>query len=453
MTVTIVTATRMDESEFWSNSALGQSLQRLNINKERLIISFSNTQGLPTIYNKALATPGCAEMVVFVHDDVWIDDIFFCEKISEGLDLFDVFGIIGNKICRPMQPAWCFVDRSLTWDSRDNFIGGIAHGDFPFGKVQRFQDFKGPCALIDGVLIAARRSKLIEHQICFDERFDFNFYDADFSRTVAKVGLRLGVYPISLTHQSIGVFGGNDWGSNYIEYARKWNAFAEETTDDFVTPPHDHYNPDLLALMSDDYNRVVEIGCSRGALAKAYLESFHCNDYVGIELDAASADAARLHCTRVIQEDVESLSDSLWDSLFPSCLWIFGDSLEHLRDPWSVLKRLRSKIDLEARVIACLPNAQHWSVQARLSTGDFHYEQQGLLDRTHLRWFTRKTSVHLFESCGFAVESITPRILDEPERDAFLPAIQQLALMGVKDARNAVNDSIPLQYVIVARPV
>lgn len=452
MRIVLITATRMSEAEFWINSALGQSLERIKFPKENVSASFLNEQGLPVIYNKFLSSAGDDDLAVFVHDDVWIEDIFFEARIADGLRLFDVFGVIGNKGCAPMQPSWAYPDRSLTWDSPDNLMGAIAHGDFPFGSILKFREIQGTCALVDGVLIAAHCGKLKQCQIGFDERFRFHFYDVDFCRTVVTAGLRLGVYPVGLTHQSGGSFEDPEWGKQYIEYVRKWCPEARADVVCSVTPPHDSYNPDLLELMAGHASRVVEVGCSRGALARAYRAAYECDEYIGIELDAESAKAAGRYCSRVIVADVEAIDHSDWDALFPSALWVFGDSLEHLRDPWSLLRRLRACIDHDSRVVACLPNSQHWSLQARLATGDLFYEDEGLLDRTHLRWFTRKTIVDLFESAGFAVESIKGRIFDEPNRDAFFPLISQFAQLAGRDSTTAVNDSVPLQYVVLARP-
>ncbi|MFM7312868.1 MAG: hypothetical protein ACKO0M_06840 [Cyanobium sp.] len=222
MPISLISATRMSEEEFRENSALGQSIQRLRLDASNLLISHENSQGLPFVYNRALESPDCNELAVFIHDDVWIDDIFFLDRIVEGLQLFDVFGVIGNRRCAPLQPSWAFPDRSLSWDHPENLIGGIAHGDFPFGTVRKYRDVKGKCALVDGVMIAAKRSRLKERGVCFDERFDFHFYDVDFCRSVTDAGLSLGTYPVSLTHQSVGNFDGEDWNQQYIEYSRKW---------------------------------------------------------------------------------------------------------------------------------------------------------------------------------------------------------------------------------------
>ncbi|MFM7647125.1 MAG: methyltransferase domain-containing protein [Cyanobium sp.] len=130
--------------------------------------------------------------------------------------------------------------------------------------------------------------------------------------------------------------------------------------------------------------------------------------------------------------------------------WIFGDSLEHLRDPWQVLRRVHGLLPPGGSVCACIPNAQHWSVQARLCLGQFVYEESGLLDRTHLRWFTPSTMLSLFEDCGFRVLSSRPRIFPHPAEAGVLAQIRRFAAALGADPERAMRDARPLQLVIHA---
>lgn len=218
------------------------------------------------------------------------------------------------------------------------------------------------------------------------------------------------------------------------------------------TPAHDRFNGDLLALIPKESSRVVEVGCSSGALARAFLEINPRCEYIGIEHDADYAEVAKGTCTRVIHGSFEQLDDEVFEQLFPSDCWVFGDVLEHLFDPWAVLRRIRSKLSSDACLVACIPNAQHWSVQARLITGLFRYEDEGLLDRTHLRWFTRTTIVELFESCGYTIVQGASRTFDEANRDAVLAGIRRMAESIGADPDLAVSDALPMQWVVKAIP-
>jgi GT2 family glycosyltransferase len=138
---------------------------------------------------------------------------------------FAVVGVAGNSRRLPGQLGWVFLGVTATEFVSDDFDylrGGIAHGPEPCGYVNRFGPTYAECELLDGVFMAARRDTLLEHGLFFDPRFKFHFYDLDFCRTARAKDLRVGVWPISLTHQSHGSFGSPSWTEAYHAYLEKW---------------------------------------------------------------------------------------------------------------------------------------------------------------------------------------------------------------------------------------
>lgn len=216
------------------------------------------------------------------------------------------------------------------------------------------------------------------------------------------------------------------------------------------TPIHELHNPDLLRLIPIGSKRLIEIGCSSGALAREFKKLAPEVNYLGIEIDADYAELAKRFCndTRVL--NIEEADEDFWRAQADRDCWIFGDTLEHLQNPWLILSRIYKVIPIGGSVVACIPNAQHWSLQVRLSIGDFRYERDGLMDKTHLRWFTRQTMIEMFDQAGFVIQEGLPRIFDEPQREAFLPAIGEMARLAGADPEVAITDSLPLQYVIRA---
>ncbi len=215
---------------------------------------------------------------------------------------------------------------------------------------------------------------------------------------------------------------------------------------------YDGFTPDLLPLIPPTAARVIEVGCSTGALAREYRKRNPECEYVGIELNPESAAMARDRCNRVLTTGIEDLDDQEFQGLLPADCWIFGDVLEHLVDPWSVLKRVREAMGPESCLIACIPNAQHWSVQARLVTGAFRYEDTGLLDRTHLRWFTRTTIIEMFDSLRLRIVDARPRIFEEPMRDRALAGIRAFAHALGANPEGAARDALPFQWLLRAVP-
>lgn len=225
--VIIASATRLPAEKFWQESALGHSLQRLAFDTRLSAqVAFENTEGLPTVYNRLIREAPPGSLLVFMHDDVWLEDFFFSQHVIEGLQAFDAIGVAGNRRRVRNQPAWCFLNDQLIWDEQVNLSGSVAHGKMPFGAVTCFGPAPAECELLDGVLVAARRDALVESGVTFDERFSFHFYDLDFCRSLRAKGLRIGTWPIALTHQSGGSFGSPAWRTGREAYLRKWESIV-----------------------------------------------------------------------------------------------------------------------------------------------------------------------------------------------------------------------------------
>jgi SAM-dependent methyltransferase len=219
------------------------------------------------------------------------------------------------------------------------------------------------------------------------------------------------------------------------------------------TPVHEQHNPDLLEVIPTTCRKLIEIGCSSGALAREYKKINPGSRYLGVEIDPDYVQLAGRYCDEVFMMSIEAATEEFAVSSRDADCWIFGDSLEHLVDPWRVLAKVRQGLPSNGCVVACIPNAQHWSVQARLCCGEFRYEEAGLLDRTHLRWFTRMTIIEMFQSAGFRIIEGRPRIFDEAKRDQILEVIGRMAKICGADPDLAMSDAMPLQYVIKAIPV
>jgi SAM-dependent methyltransferase len=219
------------------------------------------------------------------------------------------------------------------------------------------------------------------------------------------------------------------------------------------TPIHQIHNQDVLKLMPLDRRRVVEIGCSSGALAREYKKLNPDVHYVGVDIVPEYVKVAATYCDEVHSFDIEAQDKAFLRDRFDADCWIFADVLEHLRDPWQMLANLREIMPAGGCLIACVPNVQHWSIQARLSCGDFRYEPAGLLDRTHLRWFTRVTLLEMFQRAGFGIATGITRILNNPMGEKFAPYIRAMAQAAGGDPEMAVQDSNVFQFVLKAVPV
>jgi 2-polyprenyl-3-methyl-5-hydroxy-6-metoxy-1,4-benzoquinol methylase len=151
---------------------------------------------------------------------------------------------------------------------------------------------------------------------------------------------------------------------------------------------------------------ILELGCGAGGTGRATLEAGKAGRYVGIELSPTAAAAASAHLSEVLVGDVEALDLTPLHGSFDAL--IISEVLEHLTDPWSTLRKLAACLKPAGRVYASSPNVAHWSVIRSLLGGRFEYAEKGVMDRTHLRWFTPDSYRELFQSAGLVVLDVRP---------------------------------------------
>lgn len=157
----------------------------------------------------------------------------------------------------------------------------------------------------------------------------------------------------------------------------------------------------LIVELVGREKRVLDVGTATGYVAKVLTER-GCV-VTGIEIDPEAARQAEEHCEKVIVGDIESLDldAELGEDAFD--VIIFGDVLEHLKDPLRTLQRFRPFLRPEGYVVSSIPNIAHGSVRLALLQGKFQYQDLGLLDNTHLRFFTRESIEQLFGDAGFLI--------------------------------------------------
>ena len=161
---------------------------------------------------------------------------------------------------------------------------------------------------------------------------------------------------------------------------------------------------EMLAFVPVTSAKVLEIGCGRAGFAQL-LKARGAVHVTAIEAHAESAVWARQRVDRLLDMPIEDAIPALQGQEF-DCI-VLNDVLEHLVDPWKVLAALRGVLSAEGRIVASLPNVRYLPVfKDYVLRGQWRYQQDGVLDRTHLRFFTRTAMRELFESTGFAVEHV-----------------------------------------------
>lgn len=178
-----------------------------------------------------------------------------------------------------------------------------------------------------------------------------------------------------------------------------------------------NYNENLIQLIEEDKGavfKVLEIGCDCGATLLEIKNRYQNAKVYGIELNPQAAEIAG-HFAEVRTANIEADGIGFLGETFDYI--IFGDVLEHLHDPEQVLKQCRNFLTKEGKVIASIPNLMHVSVMRQLLNGDFTYTQTGLLDKTHIHFFTYKEIISMFGRSGYQIVAMSNIVvpLDETE--------------------------------------
>jgi 2-polyprenyl-3-methyl-5-hydroxy-6-metoxy-1,4-benzoquinol methylase len=177
---------------------------------------------------------------------------------------------------------------------------------------------------------------------------------------------------------------------------------------------------DMVAMLSTGPEaHILEIGCGDGATGAVARAAGKAGHYLGIELMPEIAEVASTRLNEVITGDVEKLDLAPFESKFDAL--IMSEVIEHLVDPWEVVARLLTCLKPGGEIIASSPNVAHQRLIRDLIAGRFDYAEEGVMDRTHLRWFTPRSYRALFEAAGCIDIRVMPI-----RRPGFLPRLLNL---------------------------
>jgi 2-polyprenyl-3-methyl-5-hydroxy-6-metoxy-1,4-benzoquinol methylase len=205
---------------------------------------------------------------------------------------------------------------------------------------------------------------------------------------------------------------------------------------------------ELVRFVPSGTTRLLDIGCAGGRYGAELAETIPGIDLWGVEPDEECSRQAQAHFGTVIQGTFPESADQLPRGTFE--VVTFNDVLEHMVEPASALEAVKPLLRPAGKVIASIPNVRHRSViWPLLRGGDWKYEKYGLLDRTHLRFFTRKTTRELFEQNGWRIVSCEGinacwHWADNRER--------RLVRWLRKLSFNRLDEFFFVQYVITAEP-
>jgi 2-polyprenyl-3-methyl-5-hydroxy-6-metoxy-1,4-benzoquinol methylase len=207
-----------------------------------------------------------------------------------------------------------------------------------------------------------------------------------------------------------------------------------------VKPYYKNPRDDVMPFFPSDVKRLLDVGCGAGAFGEAVKASKGC-DVWGIELVPEMGELARERLDKVMIGDACTLLEELPHGHFD--LITFNDALEHMAEPWEILAKVKPLLSPRGKLLVSLPNIRYWDALLEVGFGgDFPYQDFGIFDRTHLRFFTKKSIRRLFEESGYRVERLEG-INPTPSR--------KLKMVNLVTG-NRFEDCRYLQFVTLASP-
>ncbi|MHB1479482.1 MAG: glycosyltransferase [Acidithiobacillus ferrooxidans] len=221
----------------------------------------------------------------------------------------------------------------------------------------------------------------------------------------------------------------------------------------YSRPPLDPNAEDSLAKIARQITSgaaVLDIGCAVGELGRYLTEQKHCV-VDGIEANPDAAAIARSSYRRVWEADLEtaSMEELLGESRYQYI--VCADVLEHLRDPGQLLRQIANFLAPSGKLLVSIPNIAHVGVFLELLSGDFRYREEGLLDRTHLRFFTRRSFLYFLADNGFAGQVVDRTIVDLQQSEFAAIPLETISPSLLREMQDW-DDNITYQFIVEAHP-
>ncbi len=159
--------------------------------------------------------------------------------------------------------------------------------------------------------------------------------------------------------------------------------------------------PEMLEFVPTTIKKALDVGCGRGDFAALLKETFNAEVW-GIDIDKDSIEIAKTRIDKAFYGDFLRMLDEFPNNYFD--VISFNDVLEHTIDPYTILQELKPKLSKDGVVVSSIPNVRYFkNLVNLLYKKDWQYEDEGILDRTHLRFFTEKSIQGMYEQQGYEV--------------------------------------------------
>lgn len=189
-----------------------------------------------------------------------------------------------------------------------------------------------------------------------------------------------------------------------MQYDQNLKNMSEKPEEYFVQT-----RPEMMKFIPKDSNTILDVGCGRGLFGNQLKHKFNAKVW-GIEIDEKEGEQAKEKIDKVFIGDVVKLINEIPDKYF-DCI-VFNDVLEHLVDPYNLLLKIKTKLKVNGVIICSIPNVRYFfNLKNLMIKKQWKYEDAGILDKTHLRFFTEKSIKDMFKNLNYELiklEGINP---------------------------------------------
>lgn len=393
--------------------------------------------------NNEAAKVADGKLLLFLNNDT-IAHKNWLEEMVRTIQHYPECGVVGSKL---LYPDGTIQHIGVMFDHKENrchpFKRYPANIPEAMGTCKR-EAVTGACMLM--------RKDIFEKVGGFDERYICGSEDIDLCLKVRELGLKVVYCSDSvLTHfEQVSLKAKGDHfkkkttRKNNRMFFKKWGNVLEDfrLLNDFKgLKPYHYYRQtrsDLMGLVPPKAKFILDVGCGSGMFGKALKEVFNDLTVWGIEIDSISAKEAERNIDRVFVGDIEK--ETLFDVHAQFDCIIFADVLEHLKDPWSVLRKFLNYLSPDGKIVCSIPNIQHYKIIKDIIRDRWLYRAEGILDRDHLRFFSLATIKNLFAVSGYKIL----KIKRNKKASKFLKLLNSLLF-------NKLDNFLTQQYLILCK--
>ncbi|MDN5316594.1 MAG: hypothetical protein PWR08_718 [Thermoanaerobacterium sp.] len=414
------------------NGSTDGTIEYLELQNDIKLIKNKENRGFAAGCNQGISIAE-GEYIVLLNNDTivtenWLSNLLYCLNNAENA------GIVG-----PVTNNISGDQKIITYYKNINDMHEFA-GKF---NVQN-QKWRKSLRLVGYCMVM--RKELFREIGLLDENYGIgNFEDDDLCLRALLKGYNLYINDTTFIHH-FGSVTFKNMDINYAELMKKNEIYFKQKWG----YSHSYYffkRPEILNKIPLKARNILDVGCGAGALGLELKNRKDVN-VVGIELNSNIAAIAKNVLDDVIVGDIESLAFDYPEKYFDTI--ILADVLEHLRDPWSTLTKMKRYLKDDGIFIVSIPNINHISIILKLLGGNFEYEDAGLLDKTHLRFFTKNTILQTFRECNLEILNIESIVLNNDYFNNIARIFSDIAKQ-MNISTNYEEEGITYQYIITVR--